>query len=481
MVGTPSPDSPRRPITEAELFNRRLSLGMVKSPDDEETILAPVSRFAPVEENASYRLSSDEDITDDEGMYTLSARPPVPSPPPPPPPAPTSAYFPVLVHDNVPNPQAVGAFQPRERQSGKPRPAELNRALGSLRRVETVVKDQHQPIGRVIDQEQTHNALTRQLDLYKQVKAFDADTLVQHPTPIELMANVGRRPDIGKERQTQRPPIPVLPNYGRSDFDDDKPNGKSCTGTHANKAEYTRRKGQIMWPFTPASNAKHNDDGERKTEKAELKPDRPPPPPPKVPAVHVDDHDTPKKTTLVRNKPHGRRPSKGSQEVKWKRPTSPSDIIVNVNKVEQAKKLNEELLLPKIFYDDELNVLTRFCQEYVALAKATMKQNTIFMRTSSHFKRTYDALELRSAEGTQPRIIPNPPTDRIILLMTIFRDSMRSKSKRIESTRLYLGEFVEGHHLTLDRYEKVVTSAFGRKRFIEESFEVQNYALQAIH
>nr|BCD56396.1 hypothetical protein [Lichen partiti-like RNA virus sp.] len=134
--------------------------------------------------------------------------------------------------------------------------------------------------------------------------------------------------------------------------------------------------------------------------------------------------------------------------------------------------LIKELNLDRVFYDPELDVLNRFCLEYVDLSKLTLNKHWSLIRSEPHFTRVYKYMKEQTEDQGTPAVASPPPISKPVVHFGLFLDHFRASSSRIFDPKVPLPHFSHGHRLNEQRFQKIVEGIFTRRSFLGSSVGV---------
>nr|BCD56395.1 hypothetical protein [Lichen partiti-like RNA virus sp.] len=142
--------------------------------------------------------------------------------------------------------------------------------------------------------------------------------------------------------------------------------------------------------------------------------------------------------------------------------------------------LLQEINCQRIFQDPELDILNRFCIEYVGLCKSTISTAILTFSHTKHYKRVYDYMKNSTKFATTPTIITNPSESLPVLHSKLFLGHFRTSSSRAPEPRVPLPHLEHGHLLTEERFRNIVEGIFSRKCFLLSAVGVSTEELSSL-
>jgi len=164
------------------------------------------------------------------------------------------------------------------------------------------------------------------------------------------------------------------------------------------------------------------------------------------------------------------------------------DIIEEHSDEETTKQVREacrkelsSMMIKRVFINPELDLLNRFCLEYISITVRTEQHGilTIF-KVTEHYKRVFDFMETRIESVSTPIISQTCGPEVPILLTRLFLNQFRIRSRTVEEQFGSIPFLYHNNKMTLNRFTEIVKRAFNRKNYYERRLDIARHGLNHI-
>jgi len=147
-----------------------------------------------------------------------------------------------------------------------------------------------------------------------------------------------------------------------------------------------------------------------------------------------------------------------------------ADDIVNIKRKQpnfgSYDYICDQLEIREPFNNSELNVLHAMCCEYKTLTELTYAKRIFQIRSMQHSNRIYNFLASHRRSGWLEKGDITKGVNNCRTLDFIFTTILRRRSKRISGYTLNLDGFKKGKTLDIERFSRIMISAFNRREYL---------------